>query len=1706
MRLYVSESGVGVSRRLVWLIACGLSLVLAVTVLTGPPVMAADAEPEGESQETEGEVLSRPDAISAAVTARVSGKPVEVVDATTETATTVANPDGTFTTEEAGAIQRVRQDDGSWADVDFTLVEGEDGSFRPKVAPTDVVVNGGNAKEAARVNFEDEGSLALSWPEDLPEPTVDGGVATYELSESTDLLVSVTQDGLATRIRLNEAPAEDDPVFTLGVRAEDVAVEQTDAGALEVTDGKETVGGTTTLLAWDAQKDEFGDPSNVVEVEADLSETSTSGDVTRHDLELRAPEGFLSDPETEYPVIIDPDMTAARQGDTTIRQGTSAVYGTSHFLLVGSQEVSSNKNPWLSLALFDDAAYSGKKILGAKLKLYQYGAATCSNRTMYVHRLTGHFAPSTTTYATRPSAISESGVSGVVTKNRASGCEGGRGTVEADLKFMVAKWANGTAENHGVQLNVPTSAAGDESYERRFCSMNPDSSLSVCNTSTQAPTLTVTYNSAPYRPYAPTASIAKTHNGVQYVGSTAPKWSVKTTDPEASKVRYHVEVRTSPTATSVAKACSTSSTNFYASGTPGSCTTSGLTNNTNYVVRARAEDHFGAMGAWGPWSSTFRTDSTTPSDPAIACSNYTNKEWYETRPAASSTCTISSTGAATAEWSLNGKPQPALNFSGGSASTGAIDIPTSGYTHIQVTGRSRAGRASTTSTFSVGTGPASIVEPVSEEKSSTTFPVQAAAPSGASSAKIQWRLAPTTEDDTTTGWTDASEVKTNSGSGWSGAVSDEGGMSTTGSLRWNPRAESALTGPSVVEVRVVFDYPGSVTKTSPLRRIQTVPHAFGGNFPTSDIGPGQVALYTGELQFSETDVDVPGYGESLTLGRSHLSMATDATGPAGLFGPGWTADLSGPESGVAGFDVVDNTAKDGSFILLDPEGESYGYRHTSGTRGAQKAGTYVGVGDTEAEEDTLSLATVSGETGISHRLTLTEWDGTKTIWARKTASGGTWVSERVIGVEDNSTTRFEHDADGYVTWILAPAPSGVTCTAATQQPGCRALNLIYTGTGTTKRLSEVRLRAWDPKPGADGKPSSSAGMATITVAKYSYDANNRLAATWDPRIADGSAALKTEYEYDVVDSKTKVTKVTEPGLKPWRYGFGSNGKLENVKRAHDAAVGSGDATWTVRYGLNLNASGDGLPNMSPAATSTWGQSSVDGPTTGAAVWEPNRVPASTPSADDYEYASLSYWDTQGRTTNTASFGAGAWQIDTTRYDGESNTIWELDALGRATALANGEDNAQKAGLADAYATFTVYNADATRVEEVWGPTSDVILDNGDAFTGRSVTETVYDDEASGSLMPGRPTTDVPDGGFGLAVQEKTYVTDKASPGADGSGPKDERVTHNRYDKIESSDGDGWELKTPTRTIAAVGTSVESTTITRFDTEGKTIQTRTPQGVATGEQTRWTNTVYYTADGSASRAECRNAPAWTGQVCWTGPAAQPSGGQPIPSTSASGFSLTLTPTRVEETSGGATRTTVTTFDAAERETKSQTTTSGMSATDRAVPATTTSYSATTGAVTQVSNGTQTATTSYDTWGRVTGTDDGIGGITATSYDTAGRVATNTDGTAGNGKTTFTYNGTDANGNKERRNLVNTATVSLLSGSISFAGAYDAGGNLVREDLPGGITKTTDYDVSGAESALAYVKGDEDLIGFSVDRDADGKIRHQSSSASEQVYTL
>ena len=1257
-----------------------------------------------------------------------------------------------------------------------------------------------------------------------------------------------------------------------------------------------------------------------------------------------------------------------------------------------------------------------------------------------------------------------------------------------------------------------------------------------------------------------TPSYVDPRDNLTYLFTTdsTPRFYSKATDPDGSLVRVTFEVHNSTAGTTASKVASCE-TAAGASGASVDCSpTIALANNTYYYARAAVRDDRGLWnGTWSAWTK-FGTAYNTPPAATVSCPGYGNGSWTDTAPTADVVCSIKATGI-TNDWStpgyvdlvVDGVAKPRLKVTPTNdpavvATTVTIPKTAAGAHTIKATAVARTLKPAPATTYSFGWGGASLTLPTAGTASSGKVAIAAGGPprgtAASVSGKIQWRVAGSGSE--ATGWTDGPALTVTNNAG-SPTLASTDPVKVSGSFALASAVHEAGAAadlnsrvPVLLDVQVCFSYAGvstpQCTWSQTARSVTRVPHAFGNGYPTSDAGPGQVALFTGEFNTSATDVSVPGYSGDLALSRSHTSFDGDGTVAGwptdpvtGVFGPGWTASLEGPDAGAAGLQVIDNTRTDGTIVLVDEEGEPLVYQTPSKNRaykvtqtGSAKWPYLPATTDTTAAAADLVITNTTAAPGATMTMTLTEEDGTVTTWApvAYSATADTdWVPVSVNEPGQVGSTTYGHDATGRVTRIVAAVPpngatppaAAVTCPASgALVKGCRGLDITYAATTTatsttpgdyTGRVKNVTATLWDPATSA---------MSTTPVATYKYDTSWRLVNVTDPR-----AAMGTDYTWD--GSSTRLASVKSSGLAAYRLAYDTTPATPRVATVtRDNPAGSGSAVTLARFNYSVPLSGTGLPDLtSDAATDQvrlWDQDS--NPVTGYAVFGADYTGPTSGTGVDWTRADLQYADDQGYTVNTASYGAGAWQVTATDYDTKGNTIRELDAgATKAVRDANAAGDPLDAGGVDALSTQTIYNADikdstgkvvteaGTLVTDTYGPARNASVKadlNGDGVVGgpgdvgpvRPHVKTTYDQNAPATKVVGgvslNPANDEP---WRLPTTITTGVASSdATPGE--ADLETSYTTVNSYAKLNSADateGDPWVLGAPTKV-----TTGGITTTTRYDTEGRTTETRQP--LSNGSDAGTAKTIYYTAYANGSSdpntAACGNKVEWAGLVCRTLAAAAPTAGAggatTVPDSRTTAFNAWLQPLTEVETSGSVVRTTTTRYDSAGRTTATWTDVTGLSG-STARPGTYTHYRATDGLVDYSGNlnagktdtdASARTTTTFDAWGRALTVVNDLGETRTTSYVApgtpgAGSVASVTDAKA---TTSYSYDGTDAAGKAEARGLVTTQTVTRpgSGGALTFKAAYDAEGKMTVQKLPGQVTQTTGYDEAGEPVDLTY----------------------------------
>lgn len=298
--------------------------------------------------------------------------------------------------------------------------------------------------------------------------------------------------------------------------------------------------------------------------------------------------------------------------------------------------------------------------------------------------------------------------------------------------------------------------------------------------------------------------------------------------------------------------------------------------------------------------------------------------------------------------------------------------------------------------------------------------------------------------------------------------------------------------------------------------------------------------------------------------------------------------------------------------------------------------------------------------------------------------------------------------------------------------------------------------------------------------------------------------------------------------------------------------------------------------------------------------------------------------------NSASFGAGKWQISATTFDSSGRVVTTLSPNGLAASMSGAAcadpipalvcslPSQQRASLLSTVSQYSP--SDAAEVTDTFGPTTTVTLPDGSAATSREHTHKVYDEGAPVGLAATLGLTK-----FRLPTTVTTagYIIDGAvDPTSLTQGvDRDTRTTINSYDPIDgaSSTGptSGWVVGQPTSVSSQVtvagGASQNIGARTLFDAAGRVVQERQPLSGGADQGTRIT--VYYSSAPNALYPQCGTHPEWDDLICQTGLASLAATAPPPQSVLA--YSMTLAPTSVSESSGGMSRLTTTQYDTSGR---------------------------------------------------------------------------------------------------------------------------------------------------------------------------------------------
>ncbi|GHJ37263.1 hypothetical protein [Streptomyces sp. TS71-3] len=331
-----------------------LGLSVMVGVATAVPVAAAPSATvgslaaahasAGEAEGVSGDSGAAAEAGEDAALAQAArtGKNVEVLSQRSESGEVYAEPSGALEAVEHVRPVRARVG-GGWKDVDTALSKRPDGSLAPGVSTVATSFSGGGSTPL--VTLEKAGRrLSLSWPTSLPQPVINGSMATYpSVLPDVDLQMRADVDGVSQVLVVKSPQAAASSQLAslrLAMDAHGLAVGETADGGLAAVDagaGGEVFEAPQPLM-WDSSTSPATSESSARTAtgaktlgtaagnSADMAEgPGSSSQVAPVDVDVASGgDALVLTPDQEllqkatYPVYIDPQWYTPKAGNWTM--------------------------------------------------------------------------------------------------------------------------------------------------------------------------------------------------------------------------------------------------------------------------------------------------------------------------------------------------------------------------------------------------------------------------------------------------------------------------------------------------------------------------------------------------------------------------------------------------------------------------------------------------------------------------------------------------------------------------------------------------------------------------------------------------------------------------------------------------------------------------------------------------------------------------------------------------------------------------------------------------------------------------------------------------------------------------------------------------------------------------------------------------------------------------------------------------------------------------------------------------------------------------------------------------------------------------------------------------------------------------------------------------------------------------------------------
>ena len=411
-------------------LAASAALTVGSLILPAAVSTAAVAAPAAEAS---ADVTHDP-VLAASREAAETGQPVEVTAKRTEDTEVYANPDGTFTEDRHALPQRVRKGH-RLVPIDATLQTNPDGSLSTKATTVGLTFSGGGSGPLATVT-RDGRSISLSWPTELPKPVVAEDSVTYpNVLPDVDLKLLAGASGFAQLLVVKTPEAAANPklaTLQYGMTTDGVDVQADSNGNLTALNpAGQVVFTSPTPRMWDSTTaaapqglsrtsaqstetagPEAGMPADELEPGYGAKQAAMDMQVTGSHLSITPDQDLLTDPDTTYPVYIDPVVSGGREAWTIAykKYPNSSFYNGIGWGGSGSSTTTArvgyeNETNGLAESFFrmdsNNLWNNNKQIIKSTFRIKNTWSWSCTDRTVEVG-LTGSIS-SATTWNNRPS-------------------------------------------------------------------------------------------------------------------------------------------------------------------------------------------------------------------------------------------------------------------------------------------------------------------------------------------------------------------------------------------------------------------------------------------------------------------------------------------------------------------------------------------------------------------------------------------------------------------------------------------------------------------------------------------------------------------------------------------------------------------------------------------------------------------------------------------------------------------------------------------------------------------------------------------------------------------------------------------------------------------------------------------------------------------------------------------------------------------------------------------------------------------------------------------------------------------------------------------------------------------------------------------------------------------------------------------------------